>query len=115
MTERHRTMLRAICGRPRTAREFTNAQHDALSPNACASHLNELVKQRADRGQRGRLLRSHRGRPKLNSQPSTPPRTFCNATTTGTYTGPAWNIRAGSDRAAAIPSRGRDAEKKKSW
>jgi len=61
MTERHRTMLRAICARPRTAREFTNAQHDALSPNACASHLNELVKG-ADRGQRGRALRGHRSR-----------------------------------------------------
>lgn len=34
----------STCGRPRNAREFTSAQHDALSPNACAAHLNALVK-----------------------------------------------------------------------
>ena len=106
ITTRHRTMLRAICGRPRTAREFTNAQHDALSPNACASHLNELVKQGLIEVNADGLYEATEAGQKHNSQPSTPPRTFCNATTTGTYTGPAWNIRAGSDRAAAIPSRG---------
>jgi predicted transcriptional regulator len=99
-------MLRAICARPRTAREFTNAQHDALSPNACASHLNELVKQGLIEVNADGLYEATEAGQKHNSQPSTPPRTFCNATTTGTYTGPAWNIRAGSDRAAAIPSRG---------
>jgi len=41
-----------------------------------------------------------------NGQPKAPPRTFCNATTTERYMGPAWTLRAGSDRAAAIPSRG---------
>jgi len=41
-----------------------------------------------------------------NGQPKAPPRTFCNATTTEKYMGPAWTLRAGSDRAAAIPSRG---------
>ncbi len=41
-----------------------------------------------------------------NGQPKAPPRTFCNATTTEKYLGTAWAIRAGSDRAAAIPSRG---------
>ena len=106
MTERHRTMLRAICGRPRTAREFTNAQHDALSPNACASHLNELVKQGLIEVNADGLYEATEAGQKHNSQPSTPPRTFCNATTKGTYTGPAWTLRAGADRAAAIPSRG---------
>jgi predicted transcriptional regulator len=106
ITTRHRTMLRAICARPRTAREFTSAQHDALSPNACASHLNELVKQGLIEVNADGLYEATEAGQKHNSQPSTPPRTFCNATTTGTYTGPAWNIRAGSDRAAAIPSRG---------
>ena len=106
ITTRHRTMLRAICGRPRTAREFTNAQHDALSPNACASHLNELVKQGLIEVNADGLYEATEAGQKHNSQPSTPPRTFCNATTTGTYTGPAWNIRAGSDRAFALPSRG---------
>ena len=106
ITTRHRTMLRAICGRPRTAREFTNAQHDALSPNACASHLNELVKQGLIEVNADGLYEATEAGQKHNSQPSTPPRTFCNATTTGTYTGPAWTLRAGADRAAAIPSRG---------
>ena len=106
ITTRHRTMLRAICARPRNAREFTNAQHDALSPNACASHLNELVKQGLIEVNEDGLYEATEAGHGFNSQPSTPPRTFCNATTTGTYTGPAWNIRAGSDRAAAIPSRG---------
>lgn len=106
ITTRHRTMLRAICGRPRTAREFTNAQHDALSPNACAAHLNELVKQGLIEVNADGLYEATQAGQGFNSAPSTPPRTFCNATTTGAYTGPAWVIRAGSDRAAAIPSRG---------
>lgn len=106
LTTRHRTMLRAICARPRTAREFTNAQHDALSPNACASHLNELVKQGLIEVNEDGLYEATEAGHGFNSQPSTPPRTFCNATTKGTYTGQVWNIRAGSDRAAAIPSRG---------
>ena len=106
ITTRHRTMLRAICARPRTAREFTNAQHDALSPNACASHLNELVKQGLIEVNEDGLYEATEAGHGHNSQPSTPPRTFCNATTKGTYTGPAWTLRAGADRAAAIPSRG---------
>jgi len=106
ITLRHRTMLRAICARPRTAREFTNAQHDALSPNACAAHLNTLVKAGLIEVNEDGLYEATEAGQKHNSEPSTPPRTFCNATTRGTYTGPAWNIRAGSDRAAAIPSRG---------
>ena len=106
ITTRHRTMLRAICARPRTAREFTNAQHDALSPNACASHLNELVKQGLIEVNADGLYEATEAGHGHNSQPSTPPRTFCNATTKGTYTGPAWTLRAGADRAAAIPSRG---------
>ena len=42
----------------------------------------------------------------FNSQPSTPPRTFCNATVPSSqpYLGPAWNIRAGADH--RHPSRG---------
>ena len=103
-------MLRAICGRPRTAREFTNAQHDALSPKCLRQPSERTGQARADRGQRGRLVRSHRGRPKHNSQPSTPPRTFCNATTTGRTPGRP-GTQGGADRAAAIPSRGRDAER----
>jgi predicted transcriptional regulator len=106
ITTRHRTMLRAICACPRTAREFTNAQHDALSPNACASHLNELVKQGLIEVNEDGLYEATEAGHGFNSQPSTPPRTFCNATTKGTYTGPAWTLRAGADRAAAIPSRG---------
>ena len=106
ITTRHRTMLRAICARPRTAREFTNAQHDALSPNACASHLNELVKQGLIEVNEDGLYEATEAGNGFNSQPSTPPRTFCNATTKGTYTGPAWTLRAGSDRAFALPSRG---------
>jgi len=106
ITTRHRTMLRAICARPRTAREFTNAQHDALSPNACASHLNELVKQGLIEVNEDGLYEATEAGNGHNSLPSTPPRTFCNATTQGLYTGPVWSMRAGSDRAAAIPSRG---------
>lgn len=106
ITTRHRTMLRAICARPRTAREFTNAQHDALSPNACASHLNELVKQGLIEVNEDGLYEATEAGNGFNSQPSTPPRTFCNATTTGIYTGPAWPVRAGADRASALPSRG---------
>jgi predicted transcriptional regulator len=97
MTERHRTMLRAICARPRTAREFTNAQHDALSPNACASHLNELVKQGLIEVNEDGLYEATEAGHGFNSQPSTPPRTFCNATTKGTYTGPAWFVRSGGN------------------
>ena len=106
ITTRHRTMLRAICARPRTAREFTNAQHDALSPNACASHLNELVKQGLIEVNEDGLYEATEAGQGFNSQPKAPPRTFCNATTTEKYMGPAWTLRAGSDRAAAIPSRG---------
>ena len=73
ITTRHRTMLRAICGRPRTAREFTNAQHDALSPNACASHLNELVKQGLIEVNADGLYEATEAGQKHNSQPSTPP------------------------------------------
>ena len=71
---RHRAMLRSICGRPRTAREFTNAQHDALSPNACASHLNELVKQGLIEVNADGLYEATEAGQKHNSQPSTPPR-----------------------------------------
>lgn len=106
ITTRHRTMLRAICGRPRTAREFTNAQHDALSPNACASHLNELVRVGWIEVNADGLYEATEAGQKHNSEPSTPPRTFCNATTNGTYTGPSWTLRAGADRASSIPSRG---------
>lgn len=106
MTERHRTMLRAICGRPRTAREFTNAQHDALSPTACAAHLNELVKQGLIEVNADGLYEATQAGQGFNSAPSTPPRTFCNATTTGTYTGPAWSIRRGGEIARGIASRG---------
>lgn len=103
---RHRSMLRAICARPRTAREFTNGQHDALSPNACAAHLNALVEAglievNAD----GLYEATEAGHAELQAEPA-PPRTYCNATTTERYTGTAWNIRAGGETARGLPSRG---------
>ena len=106
ITTRHRTMLRAICARPRTAREFTNAQHDALSPNACASHLNELVKQGLIEVNEDGLYEATEAGQAENSAAPVPPRVYCNASTTERYTGPRWPVRAGGEAARGIASRG---------
>ncbi len=103
---RHRAMLRAICGRPRTAREFTSAQHDALSPNACAAHLNALVKAGLIVVNDDGLYEATEAGHAENSAAPVQPRTYCNASITERYTGPRWNIRAGGEAARAIASRG---------
>lgn len=106
LTLRHRTMLRAICARPRTAREFTNAQHDALSPNACAAHLNTLVKAGLIEVNADGLYEATEAGHAENSAAPVQPRTYCNASVTERYTGPKWPVRAGGEAAQAIASRG---------
>lgn len=105
---RHRAMLRAIAGRPRNAREFTNAQHDALSPNACAAHLNTLVKAGLIEINADGLYEATEAGHVENRAAPVQPRTYCNASvpSTSPYTGPRWNVRAGGEAARGIASRG---------
>lgn len=106
LTTRHFHMLRAMAQKPRTAKDFTGNTHDALSPNACAAHLNRLIADDlAEVNSDGLYMATEAGR-ELLARPRVKPRTFCNATTRGNYRSPAWSVREGSDAAFRLPSRG---------
>ena len=113
-TTRHRTIACApSAGRPRTAREF-NAQHDALSPNACASHLNELVKRGLIEVNEDGLYGPPKPASQQPAQHTAAHVLQCDDQQRGPPTGPGEFgacAGAGADRVAALkPSTGTDAE-----